>query len=732
MRSRLLGALALVVTLAVSMPLGAADAQAPGAGKGRLAIEVLSGRADLVSGGSALVAITLPDRASAKTVQVSVGDTDVTDEFAFRSDGRFAGLVTGLALGENVVTAVLGDRGARLTLVNHSLDGPVFSGPQLQPWVCQDGAVDEHCNQPTTYAFSYRSTAGGTGFLPYDPENPPTDVKTVRTQQGVRVPFIVRTETGYMNRDQYQVSALYQPSEPWTGVEPQEQFNHKMLVTHGGGCGVEHAAGTAPRTTGTTTIDEALAKGFVVMSTSLDNSVHNCNVALQAESIAMAKEHVVETYGTLRWTIGTGCSGGSLAIQWMANAYPGLYDGLLTTCSFPDAYSTATQFLDYHLLLDYFGDPTAWDLGSGAAWTPAQINAVLGGDDGLTNARVSEAAQFHAAVPTTACKGVSDAERYHPDTNPGGVRCTIQDAAVNLLGPQEERFWNDDETALGHGYVRLPVDNVGVQYGLKPLLRGTISPAQFVDLNVQAGGVDVDANTVAERIDNGGSASLANAYRTGLINETNNLNRVPIIDCRGPNPGLFHDAYRAFAIRARLDREHGTHANQLIWGGPSMFTADARCEVNSFRAVDTWLARVAADHSSRSLARKVIVNKPAGLTDRCYDGFGTKVSNKLCPQDVVNVNATPRMVAGDSITTDANKCQLKPLKRSAYGKVRFTDEEWAMLQDVFDTGVCDFTKRAVLQRGTVPWLTYQDADGEVVYGGRPLGAAPVSTTFLVG
>lgn len=720
---RSLLATALVAGLAAAVPMGAAGATTPKPDK-KISIEVLSSRADLVSGGSALLAINLPNRKAAKQVEVTVGEQDVTDRFAFRADGRFEGLVSGLVDGENVVTAVVGDRGARITLVNHSASGPVFSGPQLQPWVCQEGAVDEQCNQPTTYTYQYLSTLPGAKLQPYDPANPPSDVKTVKTQAGVTVPFIVRTETGYMNRDQYQVSALFQPGKPWTGVKPQKQFGHKMLVTHGGGCGVEHQTGTAPGTTGSATTDDALAKGFVVMSTSLDNSVHNCNVALQAESIAMAKEHVIESYGTLRWTIGTGCSGGSLAIQWMANAYPGLYDGLLPTCSFPDAYSTATQFLDYHLLLDYFDGA-----GMETPWTPAQRNAVMGGSDGVQNARVSELAQFHAAVPTTACKGVTDAERYDPLTNPGGVRCTIQDAAINLLGPQEEKFWNDAEKALGHGYVRLPVDNVGVQYGLEALLDGTITPAQFVDVNVRVGGVDVDANTVEERIDNGGSASLANAYRTGLINETNNLDTVPIIDCRGPNPGLFHDAYRAFAIRKRLDREHDTHANQLIWEGPMTFKAYANCELDSFRAVDTWLARVAADDSARSLARKVVVNKPAALSDRCYDIGGVKLSNKLCPDGVVNVNPTPRMVAGDSIATDTNKCQLTPLDRSAYGDVTFTDEEWAQLQDLFATGVCDFDKPGVLQQGTVPWLTYQDAAGEVVYGGTPLGKAPVSKAF---
>ena len=45
------------------------------------------------------------------------------------------------------------------------------------------------------------------------------------------MPFIVRVETGYMDRDQYQIAALYQPGKPWTAIAPQPQFNHKLLIT---------------------------------------------------------------------------------------------------------------------------------------------------------------------------------------------------------------------------------------------------------------------------------------------------------------------------------------------------------------------------------------------------------------------------------------------------------------------------------------------------------------------
>jgi hypothetical protein len=58
--------------------------------------------------------------------------------------------------------------------------------------------------------------------------------------------------------------------------------------------------------------------------------------------------------------------------------------------------------------------------------------------------------------------------------------------------------------------------------------------------------------------------------------------------------------------------------------------------------------------------------------------------------------------------------------------VTFTNAQWAQLQQVFPAGVCDFSKRGVDQQPTIPWQTYQDAAGDVIYGGKPLPAAPAA------
>jgi Tannase-like family of unknown function (DUF6351) len=696
-------------------------AASAGASSGPITISVLSTRADLVSGNDALVQIG--GVSSTKGLKITVGGASRTSAFAKRASGKVLGLVRGLKLGQSTITARVGGRAAQLTVTNHPQGGPVFSGPQLAPWKCQATAKDSKCNQPPKFTYVYKST-NQSGFQAYDPASPPSDVATTKTDNGHTVPFIVRVETGYIDRDQYQIAALFQPGKPWSATAPQPQFDHKLLIHHGASCGADHLTGNAPGVTNAEA-EQALGLGFATMSNALDNAGHNCNLASEAESVIMTKEYLIDHYGTLRYTIGTGCSGGSLAEQWIANAYPGVYQGIMPTCSFPDAWSTASQFLDYHQNLRYFQNPSLW--AAGVTWTPTQMSEVEGGPaDGVTNAQVSDTAQFHVVIPTDPCAGISDQQRYEPTTNPGGVRCDIQDAAINVFGPRPKWSWTSQEKQVGHGFADTPVDNVGVQYGLHELQQGNITPAQFVDLNQNAGGLDPDSNHTAQRM-HAHNKVLANAYRSGMINEANNLNRTAIIDCRGPNPGVFHDAYRAFAVRARLNRAHGNHANQLIWEGPVALTADNQCGLNAFLALNRWLHTVEKDKTNGTVAQKVARDKPADLTDRCYDGSGQKLSDGLCPDGVVNVEGTPRTVAGDHITTDDNKCQLKPLDRNGdYGPAAFTDPQWAQMQSIFPNGVCDFSKPGVAQQRTVPWMTYQNAQGKVIYGGRPLGAPPTS------
>lgn len=716
------GALVAVAALALTLAGHSRGASRvlPRSGSAAVRIKVLSTRADLVSGGEALVQVLLPPRAKTSRVKIHVGARNVTREFGLRSNGKFEGLVTGLANGSNLLTAKLPDGyGARLTIVNHPIGGPIFSGPQIQPWLCQAGATDKQCDQPPAFAYYYlpagttNTGAGASGiasdspFQSYDPANPPpaSAIATATTTDGVTVPFIIREETGYIDRDQYTIATLWQPGKPWEPWAPQRQYNGRLVITHGASCDTTYGTGTAP------TVQDAkiLGGGFIVMSTALDNAGHNCNLLTEAESLVMTKEWVIDHYGEIRWTIGSGCSGGSLVQQQVANAYPGLYQGITPQCSFTDAWSSSMEYEDYYMLLNYWQTKDQLD-----GWGPTQIQAVIEHPNPANPVTFTTVIP-NSGIPTRSCPDVPASEVFNPQTNPHGVRCTLEDYMVNMFG-------RDPNT----GYANLPFSNRGIQYGLDALRTGQITPQQFADLNAHVGGLDDNGNFSAARIE-GSDLAIQRAYTDGGVDTASSLNDVAIIDLRGPDEGSFHDVYRTYAMRDRLLQNFGTAANQILWQGPVPLLGDSTFADAAVYAMDGWLAKVNADHRNTPLSQKIIQDKPDTVADRCTNGSGTDVPAESCTETVV-AYGTPRFGADEPKTDDVLKCQLKPLNRSSY-PVTFTDAQWQEIEQAFPTGVCDYSKPSIGQRKTTPWLTYQNTAGHVIYGGRPLGVAPVSRSF---
>src|SRR4051812_27137953 len=100
------------LTAAISL-LVATFGSASALAAGPLRIHVLSNRADMISGGDALVAVDLPRGAKPARVRVTVDGRGVTKRFATRADRHFEGLLTGLRVGRNVIRARLGKRVAK-------------------------------------------------------------------------------------------------------------------------------------------------------------------------------------------------------------------------------------------------------------------------------------------------------------------------------------------------------------------------------------------------------------------------------------------------------------------------------------------------------------------------------------------------------------------------------------------------------------------------------------------
>ena len=414
---------------------------------------------------------------------------------------------------------------------------------------------------------------------------------------------------------------------------------------------------------------------------------------------------------TIRYTIGTGCSGGSLTQQQVANAYPGIYQGILPQCSFPDAWSTGQQLADYHLSVSTSRTRLRWDVG--VAWDPLSIAAIEGHPVHVNSIILDELYFTSLGDPTNSCGGVPEEQRYHPQTNKKGVRCTLADYMVNVLGRRPRRRIRRTSARRR----RCPVRPGGVEEGSDHdgAVRGSERQDRWDD----------DRCGIPARARRGGrGGDRTTSTAAAAINQGNHLDQVAIIDLRGTDPGAFHDVYRAFTTRARIEREYGDYDNHVIWLGAIPILGDLTYTTQGLIAMDAWLASVEADKRSVPLAQKIRQDRPDHVRDQCSDGIGhVIVSGDVCR--LINpIFTTPRMVAGEPITTDQNKCRLKPHRRGDYFPIVFTNDEWNKLNSAFPTGVCDWSRPGYGQQDTIAWQTYNDK-----VGGRPLGPRPRSTVL---
>jgi hypothetical protein len=738
----------VAVAAAALITVTPASASAADRSPSHLQILVLSNRADLLSGGDALVEVVLPAGTDASHLRVHLasgdGLRDASDAFAVRPGGRILGLVEGLSVGRSVLVAAAGRRRtattARITLTNHPNGGPVFSGPQVTPWVCTTEtnglgeAQDAQCNASApTYQLFYRRTSGE--FAPYDPAAPPSDVATTTTDQGVTVPYVFRQETGTQDRGIYRIAVLFDPTRPWSPWDAQSGWNHKLFYPFGANCNTYHTQGVAQNVQ----IDRALSRGFMVATSSLNVLGSNCNTVVSAESVMMLKERIIERYGPIRYTFAQGLSGGSIQQHEIANAYPGLLDGIQPNASYEDMLSGAlVEVDDCHLMRRVFTtiSPTLWTdrvqqaaaQGNAAPVNPTDLTACEAWDRSFGDFQNPAFSQPSPPLPPflQSCYPIpltaeQQAQLYDPTTNPAGCRSTFQDFAVAIFGQRPRRAWSAAERAAGFGFARSPFDNVGVQYGLQALNARTITPEQFVDLNENVGGLDIDhafvpTRTVAD------PGAVRTAYRSGLAHDAARLDDVAIIDLRANNNlNDIHTAFHSYTLRERLRVANGHNSNQIIWTFPGPGIAPPLPIADeAFLLIDRWLAAVEADTSTAPHSVKIVRHKPADAVDACFIG-GAKVTDLNVCRASFPYYADPRIAAGAPMSNDVLKCRLKPLNPRDY-TIAFTAEQWTRLRATFPHGVCDYSKPGVERVPSVAWLTYAHGPG-----GRPLGPAPAST-----
>ena len=407
-------------------------------GGDRFGIAVLSGRPDQVSGGDALVEVTVPRSVSTRDVRVELDGEDVTAAFARDGDRRsLVGVVEGLDEGENVLRAGARrgrgrPRPAELTLTNHPIGGPIFSGEQQQPFVCttararfegrpllgqplvdnqdrigipvaaedaqggypQDGrgyptadaeivGWSANCAAETQHGYVYRTTGGAFRWLD-DPAALPADVATTTTMDGETVPFVVRWERGTINRFVYSV-AMLAPAGPAAEADPtapdDSLWNRRLVFSFDGGVGIGHFQGTT--SAGSMLPADLLGAGYGVMWSSGTRTSTHYDLQVGGETALMLEEHVVEAHGVPDYTVAVGGSGGAIQQYVYAQNHPGLIDAAIAQYSYPDMVTQTIHVGDCELLEHYF-DVTDRD---NPRWRDPEVRQAIIGLNGTNHPR---------------------------------------------------------------------------------------------------------------------------------------------------------------------------------------------------------------------------------------------------------------------------------------------------------------------------------------------------------
>ena len=710
-----------IVALAVARTSGQA---------GRVEITALSGDPALVTGGDVLLQITVPTGTSTGSVKVTAAGRDVSSAFHLgRKLGTIMGVITGLPEGPSTIEATAGSARGSLSVTNYPITGPVISGPRQQPFICQteaftlpDGSklgppLDADCSVRTVVQYVYLPlNTPADARAPFKPlpstSTLPADVAKTTTSAGQTVNFIVRVETGTMDRGIYQNAVLFDPTldQPPTPFAPPRAWNHRLVAVHGSGCpGGWYIQGAA---LGVSVLDrERLARGYALFNNTLNHPTNSCNAFLAGETTMMGKEHFIETFGVPEYTLSTGGSGGAYTSLQVADAFPGLIDAVDIRATFPDAFSIANSGLDAHLLTHYLETIPA------TALSEAQVLAISGyhGMKALIDAANQaqrtdpvpnrqdiegyQSARINAAVPESL--------RYDPVRNPKGARPTIFDAARNIYGVNPTT-----------GAALRPWDNTGVQYGLNALNAGIITVAQFLDLNENIGGIDQDSNYVPTRTA-GDLNALKRAYQAGLtLGANGGLMSIPIMDNATSNEtGGYHYGWFHFALRERVRQANGGSSdNMVMWRSVSGTTAQD--------LLDKWIAAYKSDTSNVPQRTKVLRAKPKEAVDGCFDKSAPPKfvadplpfsSQPVSPcSELYPVYSNPRREAGGPLAANVLKCQLKPIVAADY-KVSLTAADLTRLKTIFPGGVCDWSKPGVNQTPVVTWASVGPSPRNLIF-----------------
>ena len=749
------GVMVVVLAMLAASPLLAKE-------KPPFVAEVVSSAADQVTGGDARLHIVVPRVTPLQQVEVLVNGENQADRFAPIDGTRtLTGVIDGLALGDNTVVVKQHGNGkglpdpAVLTLTNHPITGPVFSGPHQHPFMCSvqshglgQPLVDNptegfpvfatdpggnptdviigysmNCSADTLVTHVYKATDGA--FKPYVPGDPrPADMAQTTTMDGLTVDYIVRWERGTVNRFLYSI-AMLAPFDEGPDDLDTSAWNGKVIYHFQGGVAIGHYQGNP---SGSRMLyDDGLSKGYAVLYSTGNKTGTHYNLVLGGETALMVKEKFVERYELPVYTVSVGGSGGGIQQYIYGQNHRGLLDAAIPQYSYPDMVTQAVHIGDCELLEFYMDVLDATNL-RWQTWSNRTLVEGLNASDIVFNpftgtVGASECVMGWRGLAPLALNPLYGAapgmELYEPQSAVAAIHWSHFDDLVNYFGVGSD------------GFARNYWDNIGVQYGLGAVATGEITPAEFLQLNGVIGGWKQEPDMVQEgspfypgswdpwsarnqvfSVDplvpaprrEGDLEAMQAAYEDGLV-FLGDID-IPVIDWRHYLEAELnmHNTHQSFASRQRIRDFRGNSDNQVVWFTEALGGAQFDQTPEALEVIDEWMTNIAANPDLG-----VAGNKPDRAVDRCFDTFGDEIASGDDVWDgILDANppgdctvlfpvyTTSRIVAGGPFKGSIFKCELKPVGRAIadgdYGVWAPTPAERAMLQQIFPSGVCDFSR----------------------------------------
>ncbi|GAA5444825.1 hypothetical protein Misp06_03017 [Microbulbifer sp. NBRC 101763] len=592
------------------------------------------------------------------------------------------------------------------------------------------------CSHATEVTYFYRSTTDGKFRYLFEARN---DIDKV-TVNGRQVDFIIRVETGTINRHFYAIAALRGDGE--TAEAPNgSNWNRRLIYQFRGGVGIGGRQGNLNKGDVTRRRVDQLARGYAIVYSTANQTRNHYNMWLAEDTARRLKKQFEALYGEPMYTVGIGGSGGAIQQYLFAQNAPGLLDAAIPLYSYPDMVTQTIYAFDCEPL-EYFFDVQDAD---NPRWKSVEERSILQGlaANPEVNSRfhmINVAASLFDSRYRNRARGATECvEGWRglvPLVNNPNFVHFFKSFSTSVVDNVHWTHWENLRQFYGageNGYANSTWDNEGVQYGLKALVNGDISIDTFLKVNASIGGWKAQENQSDEKLWflNGGllpvklsvwseqnlnlgtiakpakrsrasMEAINGIYRSGhvFLGDV----EIPIVDMRhylDKEPDMHHSS-ASFSARERIRRARGHADNHLIW----VSHKDHNPVDEALDIVDRWMQNIINNPS-----KGVVGNRPEGANDRCFDREGNVLAagpevwngewNGLASGKCMReypIHSTSRQVAGAPITDDIFKCALQPVERAlakgVYGP--HTEEITGRIDDllrIFPTGVCNFNEQ---------------------------------------